>query len=319
MATTRVVIGVDVGGTGTKAALVDLSGEVLARSVRPTDIAAGTKGVITVVEDLLARSDEVDVDVAAIGVGASGFINAETGSVTFSPNLTYDDPYIEEALKSRTGLPVIVDNDANAAAWGERAFGGAKGCDHLALITLGTGVGSGFIVEGHLIRGWSGAGAELGHIVIDPDGPECPCGLRGCLEQFVGGLAIARDARALLGEFPDSQLAEVEASAITAETVGRAATDYDELSLTVLRRAGRALGIGLSNVVNLFDPEVIVLAGSVMGAGEPFLGAARDELFRMTNAQRRRPVRIDATSLGKDAGIIGAAALAIDERLGGIR
>ena len=318
MTTTRVAIGVDVGGTGTKAALVDFDGRVRGRAVRPTDIAAGTKGIIAVVEDLLGRAAELKVEIGAIGVGAAGFIDAARGSVTFSPNLTYDDPDIEGALKTRTGLPVIVDNDANAAAWGEYAFGSARGCTHLALLTLGTGVGSGFVIDGRLLRGWTGAGAELGHMVIDPDGPECPCGLRGCLEQFVGGLAIARDARALRADFPDSVLAGIPESAVTAESIGRAAADYDELAMSVLQRAGRALGIGLSNVVNLFDPEVIVLAGGVMGAGEPFLGATRDELFRMTNAQRRRPVRIDATSLGKDAGVIGAAALAIEERLGGV-
>jgi glucokinase len=315
--TTRVVIGVDIGGTRTRAALIDSAGGVLENTTIRTDPAAGTKGIISVVEDALGKAPGLELEVRAIGVGAAGFIDATKGSVLQAPNLTYDDPDIADALETRTGLPVIVDNDANAAAWGERAFGTAQGCDHLALVKLGTGIGSGFVIGGRVLRGYSGAAAELGHIVVQPDGPECPCGLRGCLEQFVGGRSMARNAVEMLQDFPESLLNQVPRGEISAKRIAQAAADYDELALAVLRHAGRMLGIGLSNVVNLFDPEVIVLAGSVMRAGEPFLGAARDELHRMTSAQRRRPQRVDATSLGQDGGVIGAAALAIDERLGG--
>jgi glucokinase len=311
------VIGVDVGGTGTKAGIVDRSGTVLARSERPTDPTAGTKGIIAVVEDLLQRAGSVGPEVAAIGIGAAGFIDAADGSVTFSPNLVYDDPEIAAAVGARVKLPVIVDNDANAAAWGERKFGAAKGSDHFALLTLGTGIGSGFVVEGKLVRGLTGAGAEFGHTVVDPSGPRCPCGLRGCLEQVASGLAIARMARELAAQDSTTSILAFAGSIeeITAEDVGKAAREYDDVARTVLRLAGTALGIGLSNVVNIFDPEMIVLSGSVVGAGEPYLGPARDTLVRMTQAQRRRAMRLDLTLLGRDAGLIGAAALAFDERL----
>lgn len=310
----RAAIGVDVGGTRTRAGIVDAQGRVLMRTERPTDPVAGTKGIIAVVEDLLERDTDLDVRVAGIGVGAAGFIDAARGAVSFSPNIVFDDPFVRDAVAGRTNLPVVVDNDANAAAWGERTFGSAQGTDDLALITLGTGIGSGFVAGGRLVRGHSGAAAELGHMVIDPDGPECKCGLRGCLEQLASGQAIARMAREAAEGDPKSSILAFAGSIdqITAEHVGRAGREYDETARTVLRRAGRYLGIGLSNVANIFDPEVIVLSGGLVGAGEAYLGAARDQLVAMTKAQRRRPLRLDVTSLGKDMGIIGAAALALD-------
>jgi glucokinase len=311
----RAALGVDVGGTATKAALVDRDGAVLLRLERPTEHNAGTKGIIAVVEELARRAGELGLTVEAIGIGAAGFIDADSGSVTFAPNIVYDDPQIGEAVRSRMGVPVVVDNDANAAAWGERSFGAARGSDQVAYAMVGTGIGSGFVVQGRLLRGFSGAGAELGHTIVNPDGPRCGCGLRGCLEQFASGLAIARMAGDALADAPDSSIPAFagQRDAVTAKDVARAAHQYDETARRILSTAGRYLGIGLSNIANLFDPEIIVLSGSVIKAGEPYLGPARDELFRLTAAQRRRPMRLDVTSLGGDAGIVGAAALAWEE------
>ncbi|MDQ4145364.1 MAG: ROK family protein [Actinomycetota bacterium] len=304
------VIGVDIGGTLTRGAIVGRDGEVVLRLENPTDVTAGTKGIVAVVEELLGRAG--DHQIAGVGVGAAGFIDASTGSVTFSPNLAYDDPNVADAVQARSGLPTIVDNDANVAALGERTFGSARGSDYVAYLTIGTGIGSGFIERGRLVRGFSGAGAELGHMIIDPDGPHCPCGLRGCFEQMASGTAIGRMGREAVANGPESSIVAFAGSveAITGKHVAMAAREYDETAREVLRQAGRSLGIGLSNVVNLFDPEVIVLGGSVVRAGEPFLGPARDQLHKMNNAQRRRPMRIDVTSLEGDAGLMGAAALA---------
>jgi glucokinase len=315
MAPTTAVIAIDVGGTGTKGAIVARDGEILLRVERPTDPSAGTKSILTAVEELLQRSDEVDADVGSVGIGAAGFIDARTGSVTFAPNLVYDDPHVAAAVHAQVGLPVIVDNDANAAAWGERAFGTARGSDNVVMLTLGTGIGSGIIVDGRLVRGHTGAGAELGHTVVNPDGPLCNCGLRGCLEQFASGQAIARMGMQAAQEDPDSSIIAFSGSldGITAEHVAKAARQLDEPARAVMREAGRYLGIGMSNVANLFDPEIIVLTGGVLRAGEPFLGPARDTLVAMTDAQRRRPMRLDKSSLDRDTGILGAAALAFDE------
>lgn len=311
MTTQRAAIGVDIGGTTTKAAVVSPNGESLARVERATDPSAATKGLLAVVDELLDGAAST-TDVVAIGVGAAGFVSGAT--VIFSPNLIYDDPHIATALEARFGLPVIVDNDANAAAWGERTFGSARGTDNLALITLGTGTGSGFIVDGRLVRGHSGAAAEFGHTVVDPSGPQCPCGLRGCVEQFVSGTAIGRMGREAAATDPQTSMVAFAGTVegIRAEHVAKAAREYDDTAREVLRRAGVMLGLALSNVVNLFDPEVIVLGGSVTRAGEPFLGPARDELARRSAAQRRRPMRLDVSTLGSDAGILGAAALALE-------
>lgn len=308
--THRSALGIDIGGTTTKAGIVTDEGEILFRVERPTDPHAATKGALSVADDLLEHSDQGDI--IAVGVGAAGFIG--DGTVIFSPNLTYDDPHLGAALGARTGLPVAVDNDANAATWGERVFGVANGSDHVALITIGTGIGSGFVVDGKLLRGSSGAAAEIGHTVVDPSGPKCGCGLKGCLEQFASGGAIARWAKEAAVSDPETSILSFAGSigAITAEHVAKAAREYDETARAVLRRAGRALGVGLSNVANMFDPDVVVLAGSVTRAGEAFLGPARDELARMSSAQCRRPMRLALSSLGGDAGIVGAAALALE-------
>jgi glucokinase len=314
MASGHVAVGIDVGGTKTKGGLVSRDGSVSLRIELPTERDAGTKGIVAVAEGIVTRATEAGIELAGIGVGAAGFVDAATGSVTFSPNIVYDDPCIADAVRARTGLAVVVDNDANAAAWGERAFGAARGCAHVSYLTIGTGIGSGFIVEGRLVRGHTGAGAEMGHTVIDPSGPRCGCGLRGCLEQLASGTAIARMAREALANDPDSAILSFAPSigAVTALEVARAAEVLDETACAVLRRAGRSLALGLSNVVNVFDPEVIVLGGSAVRAGEPFLGPCRDELARLTQAQRRRPQRLVVTSLQGDAGIVGAAALALD-------
>lgn len=309
----RAAIGVDIGGTLTKAAVVDETGHIHTRVETLTDVNAGTKSVLTVVETLVRRAPDLSLRVEAVGVGAAGFVDVEEGCVMFSPNLSYGDPHVAKAVREHVGVPVVVDNDANLAAWGERCFGGAAGARHLSLLTIGTGVGGGFIVDGSLMRGSTGAGAEIGHMVIDPNGPECPCGLRGCLEQFASGTAIARMAREALAKDTKSTILGFAATveAVTGYDVARAALEYDETARTTLRVAGRYLGIGMSNVVNIFDPDVIVLSGSVVKAGEPYLGPARDELNERMQAQRRRPMRLDVTRLGTDAGILGAAAFAL--------
>ncbi|MBW3594844.1 MAG: ROK family protein [Actinobacteria bacterium] len=308
-------IGVDVGGTTVKGGIVAMSGEVLDRLEHPTEAQAATKTTIEVTEAAIARAQEMGYVPVAVGIGAAGFVDVLSGSVTFSPNLVYDDPDLADAVAARVNLPVMVDNDANAAAWGERAVGAAKGANNMALLVLGTGLGSGFVSNGRLVRGFTGAAAEFGHTVVDPAGPRCNCGLRGCIEQYVSGQAIARMAREAAQHNADTSMISFagSADAITGYDVARAAREMDEVARDVLRTAGRMLGLAMSNVVNIFDPEVIVLGGRVVEAGEPFLGPARDELARLLSEQKRRPARLQLSALGRNAGIVGAAALAIDE------
>ncbi len=308
----EIVIGVDIGGTGTKGALVDPTGSFLGKAHVETDPEGGTRSILSVVEDLVAQAAEKTVEVAAVGVGAAGFVDARSRAITFSPNIVYDRPDVAAAVEERASIPTFVENDANAAAWGERQSGAARGMDDVAMLTLGTGVGSGVIIRGRLLRGATGAGAEMGHTVIDPRGPDCRCGLKGCLEQMASGGAIGRMGREAAAADPASSMLDFAGSvqAVTARHVAQAARQQDEAAKGVLLRAGRALGIGLSNIVNIFDPRVIVLGGSVVGAGEAYLGPARDTLADMTSRQRRRPARLEVAALGNTAGIVGAAALA---------
>lgn len=311
----RVAIGVDVGGNSTKGGLVGPGGAIIERTERSTDPAAGTAAIVAVAAALADRAAALGTEVLGVGVGAAGFVDAERGAVTFSPNIVYDEPDIAAALGRTLGLPIFVDNDANAAAWGERAFGAARGSDHVAMLTLGTGLGAGFIVGGRLLRGATGMAAEFGHTIVEPGGPPCPCGLNGCIEQLVSGKAIARRAREAARQYPESLFLEAAGGidAISAHHVGDAAERGDPQALAVLEQAGRALGIGLSNVVNIFDPDVIVLGGGVIRAGEPLLAPARDQMKAMGLAQRRRPQRLEVGKLGGDAGLVGAAALALSE------
>lgn len=315
MSVRSAAIGIDVGGSTVKGGVVDMSGAVLDRVELPTEADAATKTTIDVAEAAIAKAQELGYVPVAVGVGAAGFVDVVSGSVTFSPNLTYDDPAVADAVAARVNLPVMVDNDANAAAWGERAVGAAKGANNMALLVLGTGLGSGFVSNGRLVRGFTGAAAEFGHNVIDPDGPPCGCGLRGCVEQFISGQAIARMGREAAAADPGTSILAFAGSpeAVTSYDVGRAAREMDPTARDVLRKAGTMLGLAMTNVVNTFDPEVIVLGGRVVEAGEPFLGPARDEFNRRLETQRRRPTRLQLASLGRNAGIVGAAALAIDE------
>ena len=306
-------LGIDIGGTNCKGALVASDGSLIQRDEIPTKSGDGTGSIFDLADRLLEEAASSGLTIEAIGVGAAGFVDSRDGSVSFSPNVEYGDPQIRRAVSERFGLPVAVANDANAAAWGEREAGSGAGFDHVALVTLGTGVGGGFIVDGKLLIGATGAGAEFGHTVLDPNGPACPCGLSGCVEQFVSGSAIARMGEEALQRYPDSSIKDLAmGDRITAVDVAQAAKEGDEAAREVLTRAGRYLGIALSNVVNLFEPEVIVIGGSVADAGEAFLGAARDRLDSMLGQQHRRPVRLERARLGNDAGIVGAALLALE-------
>lgn len=305
-------LGIDIGGTNCKGALVTADGTLTLRSEIPTRDGDGTGTVVELAEKLLAEANYQGAQVVAIGVGAAGFVDSRDGSISFSPNVIYGDPQITRVVSERFSLSTTVANDANAAAWGEREVGSAAGFDHVALVTLGTGVGGGFIVGGKLLTGATGAGAEFGHTVLDPEGPACPCGLSGCVEQFVSGSAIARMGTEALSRWPDSSIKDFAmGEPVTALHVARAAREWDEAAREVLARSGRYLGIALSNIVNLFEPEVIVIGGSVAEAGEPFLGSARDRLNTMLDQQNRRPVHLERARLGNDAGIVGAALLAL--------
>jgi glucokinase len=308
-------IGVDIGGTKVAGGVVDARGRVLARTHGDTpagDPARTRRVVIDVIRELSAS-----YDVAAVGVGAAGWIDAERATVRYAPNLAWRDEPLRESVTAVVDLPVVVENDGNAAAWAEFRFGsGRSGGDPMVLVSVGTGIGSGIVINGGLLRGAHGMAAEVGHTRAVPDGLACGCGRRGCLEQYASGSALVRLARAGAAEQPGDAtgllaLAGGEPGAITGPMVTTAARAGDKVACEAFYQVGQWLGAGLADVVQVLDPGLLVVGGGVAEAGELLLAPAR-EWYRTALARRGRlpvaPVR--AAELGGLAGVVGAADLA---------
>jgi glucokinase len=303
------VVGVDVGATKIAGAVVSLEGEVLNRVRYPTPSSRSTL-LQTLAQTILKVSDGFEA--AGVGLGVPGLILAQENKVIFSPNLrAVEGIPLKDELEPRVGLPVTVENDNNAAAWGEFQFGAGIEIKYLLFVGLGTGIGGGIVINGQLLRGAQGAGGELGHVTVQATGPRCACGNRGCLEALASGTAISRRARELASEKPNSALGRLAAERkILGEDVTRLAREGDELALSVLEETGRWLGIGLAGFVNIFNPEVVAVGGGVVAAGELILKAAREEVYLRARPPSRDLAEIKEASLGSESGVLGAAALA---------
>jgi glucokinase len=302
-------IGVDVGGTKIAAAVVTPEGEVLNEVRYPS---SGPKERLL---SSMARSvNEVrnGFEVGGVCLAVPGTVSTVENKIIDAPNLhAIEGIPLKDELEERTGLPTTVENDANAAAWGEFRFGAGSEVRHLIFITLGTGIGGGVISHGVLLRGAQGAGGELGHITIQATGPRCGCGNHGCLEALASGTAIARRAREVASEEPDSALGQLAVErAVLGEDVAGLARQGDEAAISVLRETGVWLGIGLAGFVNVFNPEVIAIGGGAARAGDLILDAARHEVRLRAMSPSRDLVKIKEATLGADSGVLGAAALA---------
>jgi glucokinase len=302
---------VDVGGTKIAAGTVTPDGKIL-REVRYPTPASGDRLVESIARAITEVKDGFEVGGACLAV--AGFVLAEKNTVIFSPNLhAVEGIPLRDELEPRIGLPLTVENDASAGAWGEFRFGAGSEVDHLVFLTLGTGIGGGVITHGVLMRGGQGAAGELGHVTIQAAGPRCACGNRGCLEALASGTAISRRAREFASERPGSALGRLAVERkILGEDVTRLAHEGDEVALSVLEETGRWLGIGLAGFVNIFNPEVIAIGGGVMAAGELILQAAREEVYLRARSPSRDLVEIKEATLGPKSGVLGAAALARD-------
>ncbi|HEX2362501.1 MAG TPA: ROK family glucokinase [Jiangellaceae bacterium] len=307
-------IGIDVGGTKIAGGLVDESGAIVARTRRDTpstDPAAIVHDIVAVVTEL--RAGQV---VDGVGVGSAGFVDAGRSTVLFAPNLAWRDVPVRDQVSDATGLRVVVENDANAAAWGEFRFGAAEDVDDMVCVTIGTGVGGGVVVDGRLYRGAHGIGAELGHVRMVPGGHLCGCGNHGCVEQYASGRALVREARALAdsGSVFASRLLEMaggDPAAITGPMVTLAAQEGDEPSRELITDLGRWLGEALAMFAAILDPAVFVIGGGVSEAGELLVQPAVTAYHRNLTGRGHRPeAEIRIATLGNDAGIVGAADLA---------
>ncbi len=297
------------GGTKIAAGVVSPAGEILAEARHPTPHSP-EKLVEVIVRAIGEVRDGNEVDGVCLAV--PGFVLAPEDRVVFSPNLrAIEGIPLKEKIGPEIGLPLIIENDANAAAWGEFRFGAGSEVDHLIFLTLGTGIGGGVISHGVLLRGAQGSGGELGHVTVHATGPRCACGNRGCLEALASGTAIGRRAREAAVENPGSALGRLAARRkVLGEDVTELARDGDGVALSVLEETGRWLGIGLAGFVNIFNPEVAAVGGGAMEAGDLILAPARRELRLRARPPSRDLVEVQAATLGPASGVLGAAALA---------
>ncbi len=307
----RYSLGVDIGGTKILGAVVDEDGTIIGKTRVPTDRAEGVDALPEAVDLFLAEANK---PIDAIGLAVAGFVEYPSGRILFAPNLSFSNPDIGEDLSREYGLPVVVENDANAAAWAENRFGAGRGTRDMLMVTVGTGIGGGIIAGGRLYRGSRGFGAEFGHIPVTPDGPPCNCGSHGCFEAVASGRALGRMAQERAGDFPDSEvlrLAGGRVQNITGAMVGKAADIRDPFAVELLWDLGTLLGAGLAGLAKAFDPEMIVVGGGVLEEGESILAAAREEVVARYKGQVDPPSVVSA-SLGNDAGVVGAAQLSLE-------
>ena len=311
---TALACGVDVGGTKILGGVVDEKGTIVeeVRVTSPaTDPDAIQAAIASVVLALKSRHE-----ISSVGVGAAGYIDKARSSVMFAPNIAWRDVNLRQGLEKQVELPVVIENDANAAAWGEFAYGAGADVEDLLLVTVGTGVGGGLVLDGELYRGAFGVGAEIGHMRVVPNGIVCGCGNLGCYEQYASGSALVRDVRAaaLAGDERAGGVvarAGGDPAAISGPMVTAAAQEGDAFAIEALATLGGWLGEGIASLTAVLDPAVVAIGGGVADAGELLLGPARTAFRNQLTGRGHRPeLDIRRASLGNNAGLIGAADLA---------
>lgn len=309
------VIGVDLGGTKLLAGTVDSGLEVHHRAYRPAPADHGAAVVEAIVDAVREAREASDEEVLAVGLGVPCLLDHDAGLVRACNHLPLVDVPLRDVIAERLALPVAIDNDANAALLAEWRFGAARGATDAVMLTIGTGIGGGLVVGGRLVHGARGAAAELGHMVIDVAGPPCPgaCPNHGCLEALASGVAIGREGLRVARDAPASQLGRALAAGreITGALVTELAHDGDAAARDVIALIGDRLGVGIANLLNIFDPDVVVVGGGAIAAGELLLAPAREVVARRALAPARE-ARIVPARFGAESGMLGAATLALD-------
>ena len=307
------VFAVDLGGTYLRIALVDGSGKIHQQSKQRTPKGESPDCVVEALVYAAGNwKSEAGPPIVAASIMVPGTVDTNNATVVQAPNLpSLTNFSLKAVLEDRLGWPVLLENDANAAAVGEMWLGAARGCRDVVSVTLGTGVGGGVILDGELWRGAHGSAGEIGHSTVDPfSGLKCKCGNVGCLELFASATAIVRMTREGLSRFPGSVLNREE---LTAERVYDAGRDGDELALSVFREFGTYLGIGLANLINIIDPEIIVIAGGAVNGWDLFASYMQAEVNERAVRATAHQVKIAAAQCGDNAGLLGAARLAFDD------
>lgn len=308
-------IGIDVGGTKVLGGVVDEFGSVVKTARRATPREGGEALTQTIAD--VAKELKAEYNVDSVGVSAAGFVSSDRKTMLATPNIAgWNGVDLDYQLTSLIGLPVVIENDANAAAWGEARFGAGRGKRHMLLLTIGTGIGGGIVVNGDLYRGAFGVAAEIGHIRVVPEGHLCGCGARGCFEQYGSGNALMRHAREAIAASPDvarNLLSRGDGTleGLTGKAITEAAREGDAVALAAFNTTGQWLGAGIASLAVILDPECVVIGGGVIDAGEILLGPTRASLERNMPFAGKHPYpEIIAASLGNEAGLVGVADLA---------
>jgi glucokinase len=308
------VIGADLGGTKLLAGVVDGALDVHHRALRRSrgdDEAAVLATVVSAVREV---SDAAEEEILGVGFGIPSIVDPQAGTARATVHLPLAGVPFRDVMAERLGVPVWVDNDANAALLAEARFGAAAGARNAVMLTIGTGIGGAVIADGRLLHGERGGAGEFGHMVVDLDGPRCECGNVGCLEALVSGRQIGREALRVARDAPASALGQALAAGreITGMLCTELAHDGDAAARDVLSLMGTRLGVGVANLVNAFNPEVVVIGGGAVAAGEMMLGPVRDVVRERALPGARDDVRIVPSRFGEESGMLGAALLALD-------
>ena len=308
-------IGIDVGGTKVLGGVVDEAGKVLTTARKDTPRQGGsalTQTIADVAKELLEQNS-----VTSVGVSAAGFVSSDRKTMLATPNIAdWNGVDLDNQLTTLIGLPVVIENDANAAAWGEAKFGAGKNQDHMMMLTVGTGIGGGIVVNGALYRGAFGIAAEFGHMRVVPEGHICGCGARGCFEQYASGNALLRHAREAINASPEVarnllSRGDGTVAGLTGQAITEAARDGDPVALAAFNTTGQWLGAGIASLAVLLDPACVVIGGGVIDAGEILLKPTRESLERNMPFAGKHPYpQIIAAQLGNEAGLVGVADLA---------
>lgn len=310
----EIALACDLGGTNLRMAAVTADGKILHFLKIATPKAKRADEIVRAIVEAAARcrsAVEPRGAVTALTAAVPATINAAKGIIRKSPNIPVLDEFrFSAAVSNELNLPVILENDANAAAIGEQTFGAARGFQNAVVVTLGTGVGGGIIIDGDILRGIDGTAGEIGHICVEQFGARCGCGSRGCVEQYASASAITRLARELANQYPNSVLPHKPE--LTSSDVYRAGVEGDRLALEVFRRMGFYLGAALADLVNILNPEVIVIGGGASAAWDLFAPHTRRQISRHAFREPAARVKIVRACLGDDAGILGAGKLAFD-------
>jgi glucokinase len=312
----RCAIGFDVGGTKIAAVVVSGDGQIHEQLVVPMPRAdTSNNDVMEILLDVAAELRSRYRQVEAIGAGAAGIVEWPDGFIRWAPNSPYEGLPLRKFLEHGTGLPVVVDNDANVAAWAEAVLGrGVRRYQDFIFLTVGTGIGGGVLLNGEIYRGPAGVATELGHIIVDPGGPICGCGNRGCLEAVASGTALVRNLRQSVRDNPDSSLARrlTNSADITGQMLYAAALEGDDLARAMFHEAGYWLGVGIATITNIFEVEAVVIGGGLVDVGDLLLEPARSSAAEYAFAPRHRPLPpISPGTFASHAGVVGAAHIAL--------